>query len=412
MKFLEIIKGHKYIVLIGIASAIYTTGNGAVFFLLPLLLGKLTENFMLLGLMIAIPSVFSMFFDIPTGELADCVGRKKLVILGLGGMIVFALLLPFADSLETLAFLLLLLGFSNQLINVPIRSYVMEIAPKDKTSEYFGVQLTGMQLGFTLAPLIAGVLLSEDILAGRAVVSLLYIVTCALAIVLVHFGVRETLMERKSLACGIRSVITKDNIFMKGLMEYRALKSAGLVIFLLTLSFIITDGLIWAIEPLYNNLGIGTEMVGVILSMFVLPFVLFQIPAGFLADRVGKVKVLMFGLFLAGSFLIIFGLTRDVYIMITAAFVSTLGLALAVPATDGLLTDVSSGKDRGSVVGVWDVAEDLGYIIGPIMGGIIAELYQDITIPFIFLGAFLLLLIVPVLFIRNKKPEISHNAVP
>lgn len=403
LKYLILLKDHKYIVLVGIATAIYTFGNGLIFFLLPILSSSMTENFAIIGLLIAIPSIVSMFFDIPTGELSDNIGRKKLMTMGLCGMILFALLLPTVKSILSLMVFLLILGFSNQLINVPLRAYVMDISPKDKTSEYFGVQTTGMQIGFALAPIIAGILLSQSLMMGITTISLLYILLCLVVIIVLHFGSKETVRDDGSVLSGMQSVVQKDKIFMKGILEYTTLKSVGLMIFLLTLMFIITDGLIWAIEPLYYKQGIDTKTVGIILSMFVVPFILFQIPAGFVADKIGKIKVLLFGLLLAGVFLIFFGLTRDVNIMILTAFISTLGLALAIPATDGLLTDVSSGKERGGITGVWDTAEDLGYIIGPLAGGIIAEFYKDITLPFIFLGASLLLLIVPVLYIKNKS---------
>ncbi len=395
-------RDHRFILFIGLSTAVYTLGGGAVFFLLPLLVSKLSDNLLLVGFMVALPSLSSLFFDIPTGELADCVGRKRLIVCGLFGMLLFSAFLPLASSIPSLFVLLLLLGFFNQLINVPVRSYVMDIAPKDKSSEYFGLLVTGMQLGFAVGPIIGGLLLSGNFSGGVCLISLLYAVTSVVSMLLVWFGVPETVKEKKGLVCGIKSVVTKDKIFMKGLLEYRALKSAGLLIFLLTLAFIVTDGVIWAIEPLYNDLGIGSETVGVILSMFVIPFVLFQIPAGILADRVGKTKVLIAGLLLAGSFFILFGLTRDVYLMMFSAFAATTGLALAIPAADGLLTDASTGKDKGCVVGVWDTAEDLGYLIGPILGGLIAEAYSDITLPFIFLGAMLLILIIPAYYLPRK----------
>ena len=402
-KYMSLLKTHRYIAIAGIATAFYTFGNGLVFFLLPILIGSMTKNFALLGFLIAIPSAVSMFFDIPTGGLSDHVGRKKIVIMGLCGMILFAFLLPTAGSIQLLAIFLLVLGFSNQLINVPIRAYIMDISPKDKTSEYFGVQTTGMQIGFALAPIVAGFLLSKGLVNGTSMISLLYTLACLIPIFIIFFGFNEKAKSKGSVLSGIKSLIRTDKIFMREIFEYTNLKSVGLVIFLLTLMFIIADGLIWAIEPLYYNLGIDTENVGILLSMFVIPFILFQIPAGFLADKIGKIKILLLGLLLAGSFLILFGLTKDIYVMIITAFISTLGLALAIPATDGLLTDVSSGKMRGGIVGVWDVAEDLGYIIGPIVGGIIAEFYKDITIPFIFLGASILLLVIPVLHINNKN---------
>jgi len=401
-KYLNLLKAHKYIAIVGIATAVYTFGSGLVFFLLPILSSKMTENFAVIGFLIAIPNIVSLFFDIPTGGLSDRIGRKKLTILGLCGMILFAFLLPLANSIQLLAIFLLILGFSNQLINVPIRAYIMDISPKDKTSEYFSVQTTGMQVGFALAPILAGILLSQELAKGTNAISLLYAVTCLIAIAIICVGFRETVKGEGSTFDGVKSLIRKDKIFMKGLLEYTTLKSVGLVIFLLTLMFIITDGVIWTLEPLYYQQGINTETVGIILSMFVIPFIFFQLPAGFVADKFGKIKILVIGLLLAGSFLILFGLTKDIHVMISAAFIATFGLALAIPATDGLLTDVSSGKKRGSIVGVWDIAEDLGYVIGPIVGGIVAEFYKDITIPFVFLGILLLLLVLPVVFIKTK----------
>lgn len=402
-KYLNLLRNHKYILILGIATGIYSIGNGAIFFLLPILSSNLTENFAIIGFLIAIPSIISMFFDIPTGGLSDRIGRKKLAILGLCGMILFALLLPTANSILVLAIFLLLLGFSNQLINVPIRAYLMDISPKDKTSKYFSVQTTGMQIGFAAGPIIAGILLSQELVKGITMVSLLYIITCLISILILYFGFKETVKGGSPIFTGMRSLIRKDKIFMREILDYATLKSAGLMIFLLTLMFIITDGLIWAIEPLYYKQGIDPGTVGIILSMFVIPFVFFQIPAGFIADKIGKIKVLITGLLLAGSFLILFGLTRDISGMMITAFISTFGLALAIPSIDGLLTDISSGKERGGIVGVWDVSEDLGYIIGPIVGGIIAEFYKDITIPFVFLGISILLLVPLVVWIKIKE---------
>ena len=64
-------------------------------------------------------------------------------------------------------------------------------------------------------------------------------------------------------------------------------------------------------------------------------------------------------------------------------------------------------------MGVWEVAEDLGYIIGPIAGGLIAEMYKDIAVPFVFLGALILILVVPVFYFlyANKFPTVNKEAV-
>jgi len=362
-------------------------------------------QYIIVGALVGLCYLPSFFFDVPTGEIICSVGKKRLISLGLLGVIIFSLLLPFVDSLVSLFAILLILGFSNQLINVPTRTYVMEISPSKKTAEYFGLLETGMQMGFVVSALLGGALLEEGIIESVDLICILAILTCIGALVLINFGIKETIVGRTSLISGIRSVITTDKFIMKGIREYQTLKSAGIVVLLLALFFVITDSLIWAFEPLYYSLGISTSAMGVILAMFILPFIIFQAPAGYLADRFGKIKLLVFGLLIAGTFLILFGLTRNPNIMLIAAFTSAMGMALIIPAYEGFLTDVSCGKDRGCVVGVWDTAEDFGYIIGPIVGGVIAQFYKDITVPFVLMGAILILLIVPVLLLKKSTTK-------
>lgn len=65
------------------------------------------------------------------------------------------------------------------------------------------------------------------------------------------------------------------------------------------------------------------------------------------------------------------------------------------------MTDISLKKEKGGVVGVWDVAEDLGYIMGPLVGGVVAE-YYGIDVPFVFLGI-LILLMIPLVYVVSRK---------
>jgi MFS family permease len=144
--------------------------------------------------------------------------------------------------------------------------------------------------------------------------------------------------------------------------------------------------------------------------MFILPYVIFDIPAGYLADRYGKTKILMLGLTIAGVFLIIFGYSTTKLMFLASAFIATMGLSFARPSVEGLLTDLVEKKQKGGIVGIWNSSEDLGYILGPFIGGVIAESYGDITIPFILLGAAMLVLVavsIPVFLISQRKSVTS-----
>jgi len=138
------------------------------------------------------------------------------------------------------------------------------------------VQTTGMQIGFALAAIVAGFLLSPGLVKGTNMISLVYTATCLISIAILFFGFKERAKDKDPVLTGIKSLIRTDKIFMREILEYTALKSIGLVIFLLTLMFITADGLIWAIEPLYYKQGIDTETVGIIYPCLLYPSSFFR----------------------------------------------------------------------------------------------------------------------------------------
>jgi len=42
-KYLSLLITHRYVAIAGIATAVYTFGNGVIFFLLPILIGSMTK---------------------------------------------------------------------------------------------------------------------------------------------------------------------------------------------------------------------------------------------------------------------------------------------------------------------------------------------------------------------------------
>ncbi|MBN2251382.1 MAG: MFS transporter [Candidatus Altiarchaeota archaeon] len=407
--FGSIFREHRFLLLISTIGLFYTLGNGGIWFILPLKANALLDNFMLVGLLIAVPNLVSLFFDVPTGGLSDHLGRKKILFTGLFGMALLGLLLPSVDSLPKFLAFMVVFGLMNQFIFISCRAYIMDISHIGKTSEYFGVFGSFGQVGFALGPVIAGVIIADNLSVGEVDTGLFYAVMCFLALFLLFF-LRET-VKVDSAFVSVKELLQKDKLVLRELVDFKSLHFAGFIVFLVTFVLTFTDGWIWTLEPLYTTLGIDSVTVGLILSMFVLPFIIFEAPAGYLADRHGKQKMLTAGLILSGVFFIIFGLSgKTPILLLSSAFIATTGLAFARPSMEGLLTDLAEEKQKGGIVGVWDVSEDMGYIIGPILGGLIAEFYRDITIPFIFLGCLILLLIPPVIFFLPKnEPKVIRG---
>jgi MFS family permease len=371
---------------LGLSSSglLYAIGGGAFWFVFPILAEKAFNNMFVVGIIISFSSLVSLLFDIPMGRFSDRTGRKKLAFTGL---IILAMLGLVVSSLRTLPEFLLfafVLGFADLLILIPVRAYVMEISPEAKRSEYFGIFEAFVQLGFTIGPILAGILIADNFDQGiteTGQVMTLFSLLAAITVMLL----KETITVKEPVIKALKSIICTDKIYLEGISDFRTLQKAGFGILLTTFILVFIDGTIWAIEPLITKLGINPATAGIIMAMFIIPFILFEAPAGYLADRVGKKTLFFSGLIIAGLSLILFGLTINPNALITLAFIATTGLALTKPALDGLLSDLAAAKQRGSIVGVWDVAEDLGNIIAPLAGGFVAQTY-GIGTAFISLG--------------------------
>ena len=401
-RILSIEKEYRTLSRISIGGLLFTLGTGVVWFILPILAEKLFKDLMIVGLLIAIPSIISLSFDIPIGGLSDRIGRKKLFLGGLIVMSSLGLLLPSINTFTRFILFMILFGLANLSIIVPSRAYIMDIAPKGKTSEFFGISEAAQQIGFAIAPVIGGYFIADRLGIGLLNTGLFFLLMSLIAAMILLL-VKETVTKEKPTFVSIKDVITKDKVFLKSLLDYKSLHYAGVAIFLSTFIIVFIDGIVWTFGPLYTTLGVETWMVGLILSMFVLPFILFEVPAGIIADKFSKITLFVIGLLLAGVFLILFGSTQNSMILIVSAFVATTGLAFARPAMEGFLTDISAKKEHGSIVGVWDVAEDSAYAISPLIGGIIANVY-GIGVTFMLLGGSLIVL-VPFIYLAIRKSK-------
>ena len=96
--------------------------------------------------------------------------------------------------------------------------------------------------------------------------------------------------------------------------------------------------------------------------------------AGALGDRLGRRRTFAIGttIFVAGS--LGCTLAPNLAMLIAARAVTGLGAALEVPATLALLSRAyPEGKARAHALGIWASMNGLAFVIGPIVGGVLAD---------------------------------------
>lgn len=378
---------------------LWCIGVGALWFVLPGLAEKLTGNLAYVGLLLSIPAIVAFMWDMPLGDLCDRADKKKILVLGLFLMFLLGFALPLINSVAGFVVFLVVLGVLHPISYTVTTAYVMEVTPKKYSSSFLGAYTSFIHLGFVLGALAGGYIVADALSANLSRIGLLYSGACiaaaAFALTLKKEGVQ-------SISRGFYSVLKEDKIFIKEISDFKKLGFTGVAIIGMALLFGTFDGIVWTLEPLlYQELSLKSVQGGMILAGFVVPLILFEAPAGYLADKIGKRRVLAYGLLLAGFFSYLFSTAETFPALVAYAFMATSGLALAWPAAEGILADHTKKSESGEFVGVWRTAADLGYITGPLAGGFIAY-STSISTVFALAGAALITVGVSVFFFKRS----------
>ena len=134
-------------------------------------------------------------------------------------------------------------------------------------------------------------------------------------------------------------------------------------------------GVILPILPFYTiSLGAKPAELGLLTATFAFMSLVFSPFMGNLSDRIGRKPVIMFGTacFVIGY--LIFALADSLLLAFIARAIEGVGAAAIYPACISLLSDFSTEKQRGKVMGLTGMAFSIGFIIGPAIGGLVSAI--------------------------------------
>ncbi|GAB1817207.1 MDR family MFS transporter [Herbidospora sp. RD11066] len=123
---------------------------------------------------------------------------------------------------------------------------------------------------------------------------------------------------------------------------------------------------------LTQSRGVSVAVTGMILTLWGCGSLLSQPVAGFLADRIGRRATLTGGMVCTAATMIFLGYARDLTAIAAGMFVLGLVMDLYRPASQALLADVVSPKDRPRAFGLLFWAINLGFSVAMVAGGQLA----------------------------------------
>ncbi|WP_336773852.1 MFS transporter [Paenibacillus sp. MMO-58] len=184
------------------------------------------------------------------------------------------------------------------------------------------------------------------------------------------------------------------------------LKNRGaLLILMFNLLLVFTGiGLVIPIMPKFmETLGITGGIVGLLVAAFSLTQLLFSPLAGRLSDKFGRKRMIVIGMLVFAVSEAMFGFAESSVLLFVSRLLGGISAAMIMPAVMAYAADITTKEERASGMGFINAAITTGFIIGPGIGGYIAEF--GIRAPFYAAGvAGVLAAVINLIILPESKP--------
>ena len=308
--------------------------------------------------------------NLVAGALADRFGRKSVLVAGWLIGLPVPLLLILAPAWEWVVIANVLLGVNQgltwsttvimkiDLVGPARRGFAMGL---NEAAGYGAVAVTALltgaiaeQAGLRPAPFLLGLAY-----AGLGLtISALFVRETA------EYVAHEQTSRANELGPSWRTVFVRTTLHHPSLS---AACQAGLVNNL-------NDGMAWALLPIYYaGAGLSISQVGVLAAVYPAVWAVAQVGTGAWSDRIGRKPLIVAGMLLQGAAIVGIAVGSSFGIWLAAAGALGLGTALVYPTLLAAVGDVAEPGWRGSAVGVYRLWRDLGFAVGAVIAGVLAD---------------------------------------
>ena len=281
-------------------------------------------------------------------------------------LFIFSLLgMSLANNPATIFISFILLSVSSNLIWINMDILVESFSKNSSTGLTRTIYFTAINLGWIIAPSLSSYLINKGDY---------YWVFITAALFLVPF---LTILIKKRRQLQDKQRYQTGNIIklIKKMWNNRNLRGIFFIALLLNLFF--SSAVIYIPIYLHQNLSFGWDTLGIMFSVMLIPFVLFEIPAGWLADKyLGEKEILSVGLGIIILALFLFFAVKgnNPWIWGGVLFFSRIGAALVEAMRESYFFKIVSAKDI-DYINLFRTTAPLGYLAGTAMAGIILNFY-------------------------------------
>lgn len=314
------------------------------------------------------------FTNLAAGVAAQHAGRRRLLIAGWLVALPVPVLIAVAPHWSWIVAANVLLGVNQGLAwSMTVVMKIDLVGPRrrgfalglNEAAGYGGVAIAAALTGWLAAELVA-----RDVLVAASAAIALVALVLSLAFVrdtAAHIALEQRIggHDVDERAPGLRSAFA-DGSFRRPTLV--ACSQAGLVNNL-------NDALAWGLVPLFlaaNGASVGE--IGLVAGIYPAVWGVGQILAGRWSDRIGRKPLIVAGMLVQSLALVVLAASGGgVRLAALASVLLGAGTALVYPTLIAAVSDAVSPVARAPAIGVYRFWRDMGYAVGALVAGIVAD---------------------------------------
>jgi MFS family permease len=282
------------------------------------------------------------------GRLADLIGRKRSVFIGLGIAIAASISYAWVGALSVFFVLRFAHGLSAGFAPTGATALLTDILPPGRKGAAMGLWGTFISLGIGVGQALGSYIFE------RSNFDTLFMTSAAFGILalLLLSPIKETLPEQQAFQW--RQLLIKWEDVVEP-----SVKPAALIMLLTAIS----SGLIFVLTPDYSTyLGIANK--GYFFGIYVLSTIGIRLVFSSLSDRIGRRETMVIGCSLLVLSMVLLGYADDVWSYSFAAVIFGLATGISSPSLFAWTADLSLAHRRGTGSGTLFIALEIGILIG------------------------------------------------
>ncbi len=298
------------------------------------------------------------------GMLSDKIGRRPIIlgsmILAAGLFVIMAFLINSVAPVWSIIAAYVLVRCGLMAARPATQALVVDLMPKARLAEGYGLLRMGQNLGFGFGPAIGGyfwAVTSYGWLFGAAAV------ITGIGVFITFTHLKESFSGSNGEKVNFSAVLAtaKDRTFL-GFTAISVLAFMGLGQFISTLSVYTVD-----------RVGFSTVQYGSLLTLNAITVVALQYPAARWINRFKRSTALFLGMAVYTVGYLSMGFVGPYGLALLAMGIITLGEILFSPVSMAVVGELSPKSWRGRYQGFYGLAETMGISLGPTLGGALLD---------------------------------------